>query len=65
MRRPPDLHQVPLAEVLPLGSVRGALYVTMTRGQWDALLAAAYAEGSVLLEVDEAELPVRAYRRAP
>ncbi len=63
MTRPSDLNVVPLAEVLPPRP--GVLVVTMGAGQWDALLAAAYAEGDVLVEVDERERPVRAYRREP
>ncbi len=64
-RRPADLHAIPLAEVLPLGSSGPTLFVTMARGQWDGMLAAAYADGWVLLEIDENERPVRAYRREP
>jgi len=33
-------------------------------GQWDALLARAYEDGWTLLELDENEVPVRAYRKA-
>jgi hypothetical protein len=35
----------------------------MAADQWDKVLARAYREGWVLLEVDEDERPVRAYRR--
>lgn len=63
MKRPTDLHVVPLAEVLPIGALPGVLYVTLGIGQWDALLAVAYADGYVLLEMDEKDEPVRAYRR--
>jgi hypothetical protein len=63
VKRPRDLNSVPLADVLPLGVKPGLLYVTMAAGQWDLLLAAAYDEGCVLLEVDASERPVRAYRR--
>jgi hypothetical protein len=38
--------------------------VTMSTGQWDALLAAAYEAGWTLLELDADEVPVRAYRKA-
>jgi hypothetical protein len=62
VRRPTDLRVVPLADVLPMGARPGLLYVTMGPDQWDALLAAAYADGWVLLEVEDKE-PVRAYRR--
>lgn len=61
MTRPP-LDQIPVSEALPPRP--GAIVVTMARGQWDALLAACYEAGDVLLELDEAERPVAAYRRA-
>jgi hypothetical protein len=54
---------VPLAEVLPMSAWPGLLYVTMGAGQWDGLLAAAYADGWVLLELDANEDPVRAFRK--
>jgi hypothetical protein len=54
-----DLRPIPLAEVPGAGPI-----ITMSPGQWDALLAAAYAAGWILLEVDERERPVRAYRKA-
>jgi hypothetical protein len=38
--------------------------VTMSVGQWDPLLASAYALGWVLLELDADERPVRAYQKA-
>jgi hypothetical protein len=48
-----------------MGERPGLVYVTMAAEQWDALLAAAYADGCVLLELDANEDPVRAYRREP
>lgn len=63
MTRPRDLNAIPLAEVLPVGVKPGVLYVTMGPRQWDSFLAAAYADGCVLLEVDAREQPVRAFRR--
>ena len=59
-----DLRPFPLDDVLPLGSRPGQLVMTMTQGQWDAMLSAAYTDGWVLLELDENEKPVRAYRKA-
>jgi hypothetical protein len=59
--RRPRLRRVPLAEVLPLQP--GLCYCTMSPGQWDSLLAAAYSVGWVLLELDDGERPVAAYRR--
>jgi hypothetical protein len=37
--------------------------VTMSIGQWDGLLAAAYGGGAVLLELDDNETPIKAYRQ--
>jgi hypothetical protein len=37
--------------------------VTMSPGQWDKLLQAAYDAGHTLLELDDFENPVRAYRK--
>lgn len=57
-----DLRPVPLTEVLPLRP--GTLTVTMSEGQWDALLSASYEAGAVLLELDAQERPVRAFQKA-
>jgi hypothetical protein len=57
-----DLRPFPLADVLPLGSHPGQQVVTMSEGQWDGLLSAAYQRGWILLELDDDERPVRAYR---
>ncbi len=57
----PDLNPVPLGDVLP--PLRETVYVTMNPGQWDQLLNAAYAQGAVLLELDDRERPARAYRK--
>lgn len=61
MTRPP-LDPIPVSEALPPRP--GVITVTMSRGQWDALLAACYAAGDILLELDDQERPVAAYRRA-
>ena len=36
---------------------------TMSQNQWDSLLAAAYERGATLLELDDDERPVAAYKR--
>lgn len=61
-----DLRPIPLVEAMKAlsGSVPQARLITMCPGQWDGLLAAAYAAGWILLEVDADERPVRAYRKA-
>jgi hypothetical protein len=56
----PDLKQIPLSEVT---FAPGTVTITMSEGQWDALLAAAYNQGHTLLELDLRERPVRAYRK--
>jgi hypothetical protein len=59
----PKLRPIPLADALPVRP--GVAYATMSPGQWDALLAVLYADGWVLLELNDHEEPVRAYRRSP
>jgi len=58
----PQLRQIPLSEALPLRP--GRLTITLSEGQWDALLAACYEGGDILLELDENERPVAAYQKA-
>jgi hypothetical protein len=41
----------------------GALIITMSIGQWDTMLAVAYEQGWLLVELDDDEMPVRAYRK--
>jgi hypothetical protein len=55
----------PVADALKAlsGGMPGARIITMDTGQWDALLSAAYEQGWILLEVDDNEVPVRAYRK--
>jgi hypothetical protein len=49
--------------VLPLRP--GCCYLTMSQNQWDATLHAGYDAGWILLELDDDERPVAAYRRPP
>ena len=59
------LNEIPLREaVAGILEGGGGLFVTMSPGQWDALLDEAYRLGATLLEIDSNELPVRAYRKA-
>ncbi len=58
MKRP-HLHPIPLAAV---AFQPGTLTFTMSIGQWDTLLAEAYKRGHTLLELDDSERPVAAYR---
>jgi hypothetical protein len=55
------LRRIPLDEVPP--PAPGVVYITMSPGQWDGLLAGVYDQGGVLLEVDDDERVVGAYRR--
>ena len=59
-----DLRPFPLDDAIKAlsGAVPLARVITMGVEQWDAMLAAAYKSGWILLEMD-GEVPVRAYRR--
>jgi len=54
-----DLQPFPLPDAL-----KHARVMTMAQGQWNATLAAAYDLGWILVELDDDERPVRAYRKA-
>ena len=58
----PLLREIPLVSVLPLR--RGFATITLSADQWDDLLQVAYDADWILLELDDAELPVKAYRRS-
>lgn len=58
--RRPVLRQIPLdGDILAPGRVT----LTMSIGQWDTFLAVGYDMGCTLLELDDLERPVAAYRR--
>lgn len=59
MNRPP-LNEIPLdwTEILSPGCS-----ITMSPDQWDTVLKVAYDLGWTLIEVDETEIPVAAYRK--
>ncbi|MBN2299463.1 MAG: hypothetical protein JXM72_12755 [Deltaproteobacteria bacterium] len=40
-----------------------AIIITMSTGQWDALLESAYDSGYILLELNEDQVPVKAYQK--
>jgi Mlc titration factor MtfA (ptsG expression regulator) len=63
MKRP-VLNIVSLDDVMNglLGG-KPSVNITMSQGQWDALLQAAYDAGHNLIELDDNEIPVRAYRK--
>lgn len=54
-----ELNEIPLHRAFE----RGKVTITMRRRQWDAFLQEAYNQGAVLLELDENEVPVRAYQK--
>lgn len=58
MKRP-KLNQIPVEDFMESPGV----IVTMSFGQWDQILQAAYNAGHILLEVDDNEMPVKAYRK--
>jgi len=41
----------------------GSLTITMSIGQWDNVLKVSYEEGCILLELDDNEVPIRAYQK--
>ena len=60
----PELNEISIVDALRAMSIAsGQIIVTMSPGQWDALLEAAYNQGAVLLELDDDEDPRRAYRK--
>jgi hypothetical protein len=62
----PPLHPYPLTDALAcaVGRRGAVIVVTMSEGQWDAVLASMYEQDAILLELDTTERPVRAYRKA-
>ncbi len=59
----PELNEIPLHNVFPIDPDKPQIVITMSEGQWDFLLQMAYDGDYVLLELNESEIPVRAYRR--
>jgi len=63
----PELNKMDLDEALEImlsgNSKKGALIITMSPGQWDELLNEAYNYDGILLEIDDNEQPVAAYRK--
>ncbi len=55
-----NLNPVPLADVWPPRP--GTVYATISPGQRDPVTEAVYANGGVLIEVDDEERITRAYR---
>ena len=55
------LEEVELDRIFPLTAAE--VIVTMSKGQWDDLLEAAYNQGFILVELDDKERAVWAYQR--
>ena len=64
MKRP-KLNKTDLGETIKamLGGETPGCFITMSRGQWDVLLLNTYNRGWILLELDDDEQPVAAYRK--
>ena len=65
MKRP-VLNEISLDGIMQsflTGKPGPCIVITMSRGQWDKLLEVAYNDGRILLELDENEIPIKAYRR--
>ncbi|MEI6610992.1 MAG: hypothetical protein WCO53_14795 [Deltaproteobacteria bacterium] len=60
MKRP-ELREIPIERTMRPGTIN----VTMSPGQWDGLLKAAYDAGHYLIEIDKNEKPVKAYQKRP
>jgi len=65
MKRP-ILNEVSLSDTMDalVNGVPSVIF-TMSQGQWDTLLQLAYDEGHTLIELNENEAPMKAYRRKP
>jgi len=55
----PELNEIKLSSTFDWPKI----IITMSEGQWDCLLQSAYEQGYTLLELNEDEQPIRAYRR--
>lgn len=65
MSKPPKrpvLNRIPLADVPTTGP---HVILTMSVGQWSMLHQVGYERGATLLELDENEVPVAAYKLHP
>ena len=54
----PKLTEVSMSQIK-----ESRMVITMSPGQWDALLDEGYNRGALLLEIDQSEQPVKAYQR--
>lgn len=57
----PIMEQIPIGDAIP--PKPGTVLLTVSVGQWSALHGEAYRRGHTLLELDENERPVAAYRK--
>ena len=61
----PKLNQISLKDAALDWTLRvPGFYITMSPGQWDNFLDEGYSrQGATLIEVDENELPIAAYKK--
>lgn len=60
----PILNEIPLQDAMQkIFGGGGRFIITMSPGQWDALLDEGYKRGALLLELDGNEMPARAYQK--
>lgn len=59
MKRP-TLNRIAISDAISMRP--GTVTITMGRGQWDNILLASYELGYTLVELDDDEKPVAAYR---
>jgi len=59
----PKLNQIPIEKVWLVKEGLAQGFMTMSIDQWDYLLQLAYDDDWILLEVDDNEMVVKAYRK--
>ena len=56
----PELNEISLQDAL---SFKPGGTITMSQGQWDSMLQFAYEDNWILLELNDDEIPIKAYRK--
>jgi hypothetical protein len=57
----PKLNEIPLSSAVPIR--QGTISMTIDVGAWDKWIENAYNMGSVLIEMDQHERPIRAFQK--
>lgn len=60
MKKRPKLNEISLEGIFQ--NLKGKMICTMSEGQWDVPLDVFYKNGAILLELDDNEMPVRAFQ---